>query len=510
MSRKERYYEVRGKMSISEIRQVALGKSKLRLSETAIQRVKNARKALETMLEVNERIYGVNTGVGALQDTKRPINDSFFALGKKILRSHATGVGKATEDHIVRGAMTLLVNSLAKGHSGVRKRVIDVLIAMLNEGILPFVPRKGSVGSSGDLAPLAHMALPLIGEGEVIDEGERVKSIKILKRENLSPLKLDPREALALVNGTYFMTSLSLFNVANATKLITAAEITAALSFEALKAHSSPLDPKLNELRPHPGQQQTAKFMRLLLQGSSLVDSKKENVQDAYSLRCVPQVIGTVRDALTFSRSIIEREINSVTDNPLLFWEDEVKAVSGGNFHGSPIALSQENLGTAIASLANISERRIARLLDEKLSDLPAFLTPDPNNNSGFMLMQYTAAALVAENKVLAHPVNVDSLPTSANQEDYNNFGLVSARKTKRILEHACTVIAIEALCAAQAIDLTKRAKDLGKGTRKAYKCIRQDIPFLKQDSTPLYELINKAEDLIREGSLTEAVRDIR
>lgn len=497
------YFEIGKKLSIVDVKKIASRKVDVKLSGKAKKKIRKGRQAFRNLLEKGEEIYGVTTGVGALEDTERTPQPQ---AGKKILRSHAAGVGEPLEKEIVRSMMTLMTSSLATGHSGVRERVMHSLIEALNEDVYPFVPRKGSVGSSGDLAPSAHIALTLTGEGEVIQEDKRRKSREALSRKDLSPLSPNPREALALINGSYLMTSLSLFNITNATNLIASAEITTALAFEAFKAHKSPLNAQVHKLRPHPGQIQAAKNLRLLLRGSSLIGSRTQGVQDPYSFRCSPQVLGSARDTLSFSRETVEREINSITDNPILLWQEEPRAVSAGNFHGAPLAISQETLGTAIASLGNISERRTAKLMDENASRLPAFLIKNSGGNSGLMLAQYTSAALVAKNKVLSHPANVDSIPTSAGQEDFNNLGSISARKTKKIIENVNTVIAIEAICASQAIDLRGGTDKMGRGTRKAYEIIREVLPFLEEDEEPIYELINRAKKLIRSGRLVESI----
>lgn len=501
------YVEIGDSLSFSDITKVAYREKKLKLSENARDRIKKGHETLQEMLQENKEIYGVNTGVGALQDTKRSMDH--HKQGKRILRSHAACVGEPIEDHIVRGTMVLLANNLASGHSGVRIKVVNLLIQLLNNHITPYVPKKGSVGSSGDLSPLAHIGLTLIGEGEVLHNQQKKKSRKTLKREDVTPFTPSPREALALINGTHLMTARSVFNISKALNLLQTAEIITSLAFEAFQAHKSPLNHKIYELRPHPGQLTTVKNMRTLLKDSELIGSDKEDLQDAYSLRCAPQVLGSAREGFLFSKKIITREVNSITDNPIIVWKDKQQAISGGNFHGAPICLSQETLGTAIATIGNIAERRIARLLDSKLSGFSSFLTPNPGDNSGFMIPQYTAAALVAENKTLAHPVNVDSIPTSANQEDFNNFGTIAARKTKQIIDNVRKIIGIEALCTVQAIDLMNAKDQLGEGTGKAYSIIRETVPFLEEDSIPMYKLINKIENLVATGSLAKILKHL-
>lgn len=500
------------KLDLVNIKELVSGEKKLRLSDETLKRIVNSREALKELLRKGKKVYGVNTGVGALQDTekskKSPLDN--IETGKKILRSHATCVGPPMEKHIVQGAMILLAHSLAQGYSGVRSELVNLLIKCINKDFYPYVPQKGSVGSSGDLGPAAHIGLALIGEGEVLRDDERIKSHEVLKDQGTAPIDPDPREALALINGTYFMTSLAIFNILEASKILKTAEVTTSLCYEALKAHRSPLNLKISQLRAHSGKLEVVKNLRALLNDSQLFGpSEDASLQDAYSLRCAPQVIGSARDAFSFSKQIIEKETNAVTDNPIILPEEK-KAISGGNFHGAPIALSQETLGTAIASIGNLAERRIARLLDEKLSGLSPFLIKKAGENSGFMLSQYTAASLIAENKVYAHPTNVDSIPTSANQEDFNNFGTISARKTKKIIKNVRKVLGIEAICATQAIDLINGKNELGIGTKKAYTQIRKEIPFLQEDTYPLYKFFQKIEKLIKKGALASIVDSLQ
>lgn len=498
-------------IELENLREVVIGEKKLQLSNDSLKKVSKSRKALKQLIKEDKKVYGVNTGVGALQDTEKLKEDTLenSEAGKKILRSHATCVGPPVNKQTVQGAMILLVHSLAQGYSGVRPELVNLLIQSINKDLYPYVPQKGSVGASGDLGPAAHIGLALMEEGEVVKNGRRTKSRKALKEHDLSPIEPDPREALAMINGTYLMTSLATFNLLQTANLLKTAEITTSLCYEALKADKSPLNLKINQLRPHSGKLKTVNNLRTILKKSQLLDTQKgKKLQDAYSLRCAPQVIGSARDAFVYSKQIVEEEINAVTDNPLIL-SKEKKAIFGGNFHGAPIAHSQEALGTAVASLGNLSERRIARLLDKKLSGLPSFLMEEVGENSGFMLSQYTAASLVAENKVYAHPANVDSIPTSANQEDFNNFGTISARKTRKIIKNVRKVLGIEAICATQAIDLINGKDKLGQGTKQAYTQIRKKIPFLQEDEYPLYKLFQRIEKLIKSKTLSNITESL-
>jgi len=456
----------------------------------------------------SEVIYGVNTGFGALSDTKIS-RDELKQLQTNLIRSHAAGVGKPLSTEIVRATMLLRANTLAKGYSGIRLKTLETIVEMLNKGVHPIIPAKGSVGASGDLAPLSHMVLVLMGEGEAEYKGEIISGKEAMEKAGIKPVQLDFKEGIALNNGTQLMTAIAALNIHEAENLIEAAEIAAALTMEALLGVSDALEEKVHQVRPHAGQVITAKNMRELISGSKLIQTGKEAMakigrpHDPYSLRCTPQVLGAARDVITYARKIVEVEINSATDNPLIFPEEGL-CLSGGNFHGQPIALAMDTLGIALTMVGNISERRIARLLDEKLNNgLPPFLIP-PNAkrglNSGLMTAQYTAAALASENKVLAHPACADSIPTSANFEDFVSMGTTAAQKAAQILENTEYIIAIELLCASQAIEYRGPEK-LGKGTRKAYKKIREVVPPLKEDR-PLNPDIEKLKTIIKKGTL--------
>ncbi|MEM2263527.1 MAG: histidine ammonia-lyase [Candidatus Bathyarchaeia archaeon] len=495
-------------LTIEDVVDVAYGRAKVSIPEHVKAKVNRSRRVLEELLEKGETIYGVNTGFGDLSNTIIP-KEKFGQLQTNLIRSHAAGVGKPLSREVVRATMLLRANTLAKGYSGVRLEVLETLVEMLNKGVHPIIPAKGSVGASGDLAPLSHMVLVLMGEGEAEYKGEILSGMEAMEKAGIKPIQLDFKEGIALNNGTQLMTAMAALNIYRAENLIKVAEMAAAISMEALLGVIDALDEKIHKVRPHTGQAVTAKNIRELIAGSKLVRTGREAVisggrpHDAYSLRCTPQVLGTARDAVAHARKIVEIEINSATDNPLVF-PDEGVCLSGGNFHGQPISLAMDMLGIALTMVGNIAERRIARLLDEKLSNgLPAFLVLpqlEKGLHSGLMTAQYTAAALASENKILAHPACVDSIPTSANFEDFVSMGTTAAQKAAQILENTEYIVAIELLCATQAIDI-RGPKKLGEGTRKIYKTIRSMVPTLKEDR-PLSGDIEKIRQLIQNGIL--------
>ncbi|MEM3874060.1 MAG: histidine ammonia-lyase [Candidatus Bathyarchaeia archaeon] len=501
-------------LTIEDVVKVAYNKAKVFVPERVKARVKACREFLERLLEKGEVIYGVNTGFGALSDAKIS-EQELEHLQANLIRSHAAGVGKPLSTEVVRAAMLLRANTLAKGYSGVRLETLETLVEMLNRGVHPIIPAKGSVGASGDLAPLSHMVLVLMGEGEAEYKGKIMSGKEAMEKAGIKPIQLEAKEGIALNNGTQLMTAIAALTIHRAENLIKTAEIAAALTMEALLGVSDALDEKIHQVRPHAGQVLTAKNMRELIAGSKLVQTGEEAMakigrpHDAYSLRCTPQVIGAARDAIAYARKVVEVEINSATDNPLIFPEEGV-CLSGGNFHGQPIALAMDALGIALTIVGNISERRIFRLLDEKLNNgLPPFLTPPQAKrglNSGLMTAQYTAAALASENKVLAHPACVDSIPTSANFEDFVSMGTTAAQKAMQILENTEYIIAIELLCAAQAIDIRGPEK-LGRGTREAYRKIREAVPPLREDK-PLNPDIERLKALVEGGLILQSIAE--
>src|SRR5215469_6057791 len=426
------------------------------LGSESISRIQAARRVIDNLADQDQKVYGVTTGFGHLSRVRIP-HDQLQDLQHNLLRSHAAGVGEPLSEEVTRAMMLLLAASLARGNSGVRTEVVQLLLDMLNARIYPIIPSRGSVGSSGDLAPLAHLGLTLIGEGEVLLEGEHFTSEEALQKVRLTPLHLQAKEGLALINGTHLMEAIAILALADAQILLRAAEVACAMSIEGLMGSHVPLDPRIHRRRGQFGQQISAARLRNLVSGSEINASHEDcpRVQDPYTMRCAPQVFGAVRDALDYCTNVFERELDAVTDNPLVFPEDG-EVLSGGNFHGQPLALALDFLAIALAQLASFSERRIFNLMgphDWDENGAPLFLTPNPGLNSGFMITQYVAAALVNEIKILAHPASIDSIPTSAGMEDFNSMGATSAHKVLRIIELAYRVIAIELICAAQGLE---------------------------------------------------------
>ena len=475
----------------------------VKLSFEACRYVEKSRNTVEEYVEAGKVEYGITTGFGKFSDVIISKDDT-KKLQKNLILSHACGVGNELDEEIVRGIMLLRANSLSKGYSGIRLSTLQLLIDMLNKGVIPVIYEKGSLGASGDLAPLAHMVLVMIGEGEAYYKGERLCGSEIMKRAELKPVELIEKEGLALINGTQVMTSIAALAVYDAVNLMKSADIISAMTVEALKGITDAYSPLINKVRPHIGQTKCAENLLKLLDGSSLITRQGEiRVQDAYTLRCIPQIHGASRDAINYVKDKVDIEINSATDNPLIF-PDEDRVISGGNFHGQPIALSMDFLGIALSEYADVSERRIERLVNYQLNDLPPFLTKNGGINSGFMIPQYTAASLVSENKVLAHPASVDSIPSSANQEDHVSMGTIAARKARSILYNVTKVLGIEYLCAYQALYFRSGAK-LGRGTKIAYDLIRNKIEPFNEDRI-MYTEINKASDIIKSGELVNRV----
>jgi len=493
--------EVDGRtLTLEAVEAVANGAS-ARLAAAARVKVQKARELVEVVMREQRPVYAVSTGVGDLCTQVISASDA-QTLQRNIVRSHAAGVGPPLAEPVVRAMLLLRANALASGHSGVRPMVVDTLLAMLRCGVHPIVPEQGSLGASGDLAPLAHLALVLMGEGEAIFRGQRLPGSEALTRAGLAPLVLEAKEGIALINGTQLMSAVGTLFLLQAERLAVLADVAGALTLEALGGTDRAFDPRLHAARPHPGQVASAQHLRLLLEGSArIARNGYARIQDAYSLRCMPQVHGASRQALAHVRDVLAIEINSVTDNPLLFPEAG-EIISGGNFHGQPLALALDYATLAVAELAIISERRIERLVNPKLSGLPAFLTTSGGLQSGYMLAQYTAAALVSENKVLSHPASVDSIPTSANQEDHVSMGALSARKALRVLVHSQQVVGIELVVACQAIEFGDGA--LGRGTAAAYRVIRESVPRLTEDRILANDL-NAGLHAVRSGTALQA-----
>jgi histidine ammonia-lyase len=491
-------------LSVADVVAIAREGATVALSRGAVKRLTETRKLVDRWVKDERRIYGVTTGFGALSDVAISGGDT-RRLQQNILMSHAAGVGNPLREDTVRAVMALRIKDLARGHSGVRIETVRLLVKLLNAGIIPVVPEKGSVGASGDLAPMAHLCLPLIGLGEVYFKGKRMPAATALKKSGLEPLRLEAGEGLALVNGTQVMTALGALAVFDSLHLAKLIDIAAAMSLEVLMGSRTEFNTRIHKVRPHPGQAAAARNMNRIVTASEIITSHKDcfRIQDAYTLRCSPQVHGASRDAIDYVRRVIETEMNSSTNNPLIFQEHQ-DFLLGGNFHGQPVALALDFLCMAAAEMANISERRIERLVNPKLSGLPAFLVKDGGLNSGFMIAQYTAAALVSENKVWCHPASVDSIPTSANKEDHVSMGTISARKCRDIVRNTRVVIAIELMCGAQALDLFTNRKP-GKGTLAAYQTIRGVIPHLETDRI-LAEDIERMRMLMQDGAIVAAV----
>jgi histidine ammonia-lyase len=499
-------------LSLEAVRDVATERRAVLLAPDAREAVNRARAVVDEIVAGNKVAYAITTGVGKLSDV-RIAGEQIRELQVNLVRSHAVGVGAPLSISDTRAMMLLRVNSLAKGHSGVRVAVIDTLCEMLNRGVTPVVPSQGSVGASGDLAPLAHLALSLIGEGECFDEkGARVSSAEALKRAQVKSLILESKEAISLINGTQAMLAVGTLALLAAETLVDSADVLGGLCCDALKGTDTAFDERIHKVRPHSGQMKTAANLRHMLEGSQIRESHREcgRVQDAYSLRCIPQVHGAVRDTLQHCRSVFETEANSAVDNPLVFITDPKNAegdvISGGNFHGEPLAFALDFLAIALSALAGISERRIERLVNPALSEgLPPFLAPGAGLNSGFMLPQVTAAALVSENKVLAHPASVDSITTSGNKEDYVSMGMTAAIKLKRVVENTRNVLAIEAMAVAQAIDFLAPLKTSKRG-QTAHAAIRSVCPTMERDRV-MYHDLERISELIASGRLAGVLR---
>lgn len=489
-------------LSSSDVLAVARTYASVGLGQRAIARMKAAHQVIDSMVQNGQRVYGVTTGFGYLGRVRIP-REQLIDLQHNLLRSHAAGVGEPLSEEVVRAMMLLLAANLARGHSGVRSELVELLLSMLNKRFYPVIPSRGSVGASGDLAPLSHLALTLIGEGEVIYQGERMTAGNALQIAGLTPLRLQAKEGIALINGTHMMAAIATLALADAQRLLRTAEVACAMSLEALMGSHAPLDARIHRLRGQRGQQATAARLRELVEGSEINHVPRDHmpVQDPYTLRCAPQVLGAVRDALEYCSEIFERELGAVTDNPLIFPEDG-EVLSGGNFHGQPLALALDMLGIAITHLASFSERRASNLVgphDWDEHGAPLFLTRDPGLNSGLMIGQYVAAALVNEIKILAHPASIDSIPTSATMEDFNSMGATSAHKLLQILEHSRHVVAIELMCAAQMLEFRKPLKP-GEGVLGAYKIVRSHVQALENDRVLAPDITTLAQ-AIKDGA---------
>ena len=468
----------------------APGEPRVSLSADAMGTVQKAADAVDTLLDRGEIAYGITTGFGAFRDKIISLEE-VETLQRNIVLSHAVGVGEPFDTATTRAIMLIRANTLARGYSGIRPETLELILDCLNRGVHPVIPEKGSLGASGDLAPLAHFACVLIGEGKAEFKVEVLRGAEALAAAKLSPIKLKAKEGLALTNGTTIMTAVGLLETARSLRLADLADIAGGMSLEALNGTLSAFDDRIHQLRPHPRQLDCARNLRSILDGSEFLRGfDPTNVQDAYTLRCIPQVHGACRDAVAYAEWLLKIELNSVTDNPLIFQNEDgsIEVISGGNFHGEPLALAFDYLAIALAELANISERRIMRLTDEASNahTLPAFLTDNGGLNSGFMIVQYTAAALCTENKILAHPASVDTIPSSANVEDHVSMGVTAVLKLRQVAKNLETVLALELFCAAQGIDFRRKKMGgktrLGRGTSPVYETIRRGVPFIEND----------------------------
>ncbi len=494
-------------IKIAQLVEVARKALPVTLTEQAAARVIESRKMVEQWVKEGRKVYGVTTGFGALADVAIACQQA-RVLQRNVLLSHAAGVGEPLPEEVVRAAMLLRVRDAALGRSGLSLKSVQRIVDFLNLGVVPVVPCQGSVGASGDLAPLAHMFLPLIGEGDVFYRGRKLPAAQVLDELGMEPLEPGPGEGLALINGTQVMTAIGALASWDAHELARTADVACAMSLEVLLGTRTEFDPRIHQARPHPGQALSARNMLKITAKSEIISSHKDcsRIQDAYTLRCSPQVHGASRDAIEYAIKVVETEMNSSTNNPLIFPESG-EFLLGGNFHGQPIAIAMDLLAIAVSELADISERRIERLVNPQLSGLPAFLIQDGGLNSGFMIAQYTAAALVSENKVLAHPASVDSIPTSANKEDHVSMGTIAARKAREVVKNSQQVLAIELLCAAQALDLFTDMR-AGQGTQAAYKVIRETIPHLDKDRFLAADM-QEALRLLKSSHVLRAVEEV-
>jgi histidine ammonia-lyase len=497
-------------ISLEDVEQVAMNGRKVALAASARAKINTAHRFLLKKARSGGTFYGINTGFGLLSNVRIDDGD-IEQLQVNLIRSHAVGVGAYLPDPQVRAMLLLRAWNLCQGHSGVAPTTVERLLDFLNRGIHPLIPEQGSVGASGDLAPLSHLALPLIGEGHVRFGGKVMTGGEALSQARLKPLKLGPKEGLALINGTQFMTAIGTLALLQAEHLCDVADMIGGMSVEAMRGTDTAFQPEIHQVRPHPGQIRTAKNLRAVLSsgGRSEIAMSHEDcgkVQDPYSLRCMPQVHGASRDALAFVRGVLEREVNSVTDNPLLF-PSSGKILSGGNFHGQIVAIAMDVLSIAMAEIGNISEQRIEKLINPALSDLPAFLIKQGGLNSGFMIIQVAAASIVSENKTLCHPASVDSIPTSADKEDHVSMGAWAARKALRVTENVRRVLSMELLSAAQGIDLLRPLRST-KSVERLHALTRRHAAYAESDRS-YHEDLKRLECLLESPELKKLVQGV-
>jgi histidine ammonia-lyase len=491
-----------GLLTLDQIQAIHNTGEPLELAEAAREGIRASARVVQAAADGDAPVYGVNTGFGKLAN-QRISKAQLATLQLNLIRSHSVGVGEPLSPPVVRLMLALKAASLARGHSGVREIVIDTIVAVANAGLVPYVPSRGSVGASGDLAPLAHMTLALLGEGEMLQDGKAVPALAALQQAGIMPLRLGPKEGLALINGTQTSTALALHALLRFEPVLEAALVIGALTVDAARGSDGPFDPRIHALRGQPGQIDVAQYYRSLLAGSEIRNSHldgDDRVQDPYSLRCQPQVVGACLDQLRHATKVLVREANAVTDNPLVFAHDGAM-VSGGNFHAEPVALAADGMALAIAEVGAIAERRIAMLIDSGVSRLPPFLTADAGLNSGFMIAHVTAAALASENKSLAHPASVDSLPTSANQEDHVSMATFAARRLQAMIDNTAHILGIELLAAAQGIDFLRPLRS-SPALEQAHALLRQQVPAMQEDRYLAPDIAHAAA-LVRDGALS-------
>lgn len=494
-------------LTLEDVVAVARDNAKVTIAESAEEAVNESRKIIDKIVEEKRVVYGVNTGFGSLCNVSISQDDT-EQLQENLIRTHSSGFGDPLSEDVVRAIMLIRVNSLVKGYSGIRLSTVKALMGMLNAGVHPFIPEKGSLGASGDLAPLAHMVLPLLGLGKAYYQGELLPGKEAMNRAGLDIIKLSAKEGLAFINGTTVLTAIGALATYDSIELLKLSDIAGALSLEVHQGISSPFEENLHTIRPQSGQLATARNIRRLIAGSEHIgEATPDHVQDPYTLRCIPQIHGASKDTVAYVKKKVEIEINSVTDNPIITRDGKV--ISGGNFHGEPMAQPFDFLGIAASEIGNVSERRVERLVNTQLSKLPSFLVKYPGLNSGFMITQYACASIVSENKILAHPASVDSIPSCENQEDFVSMGTTAARTAMEIVKNSRRVVATEIMAACQALDLSERNTGLGKGTKPAYEAFRKSVDFIKHDKDiEMFDELNKATDALINGKMLSAVED--
>ncbi|NEW63373.1 histidine ammonia-lyase [Granulicatella sp. zg-ZJ] len=495
-------------LTLDEVVDVARFYAKCEIKEDAKAAVIESRRIVDDIVREKRVVYGVNTGFGSLCNVSISPEDT-AQLQENLIRTHSSGFGDPFPEDVVRAIMLIRVNSLLKGCSGIRLSTIEALIGMLNAGVHPFIPEKGSLGASGDLAPLSHMVLPLLGLGKAYYKGELLPGRQAMEKAGLEVIELSAKEGLALINGTTVLTGVGALATYDAIELLKLSDIAGALSLEVHNGISSPFEEDLHTIRPQSGQLATARNIRHLIKDSAHTTvATPTRVQDPYTLRCIPQIHGASKDSVAYVKEKVEIEINSVTDNPII--TKDGKVISGGNFHGEPLAQPFDFLGIAVSEIGNVSERRVERLVNSQLSKLPSFLVKYPGLNSGFMITQYACASLASENKILSHPASVDSIPSCENQEDFVSMGTTAARKAAEIVKNSRRIVATEIMAACQALDLKEQTTQLGAGTQVAYDTFRKFVNVIEYDKDiEIYEELNKATEALQSGALLKAVESV-